>query len=357
MARVRRPTTPQPPEIAHAVSPSVLTPAVVLQTYGDGEWEQFALEWAAAFDPPYAHLDRVGGAGDKGRDIVAYTGDPNTACDLDVYQCKHYDHPIQPNEIWRELGKLCVYTFRGDYRVPRRYRIIAPHGVGGTLADLLTKPEELRAGLIAKWDDKCRAEISQSEEFLLEGALLNHVQGFDFRIVGYIPVHELLSQHRRTSHWFRRFRRDPPPRPASSPAPAEIQPTELRYVKQLLDAYGDNLKTQVPDVAALAPHTDHAEHFQRSRTDFFMADSLNRFYRDQFPPGAFEDVKKQVFDGVVEVASAAHPCGMTRVRETVKAAVQLPLAQTDYTPYVEPGDKKGVCHHLANDDKLVWVKP
>ena len=79
--------------------------------------------------------------------------------------------------------------------------------------------------------------------------------------------------------------------------------------------------------------------------------------RDPFPPGAFDDVKKQVFDGVIETACASHACGLTRVQETVKAAIQVPLAQTDYTPYVQPGDRKGLCHHLANDDKLKWVKP
>lgn len=343
--------------IAHPVSPAVLTPAVVIQTYNDEEWELFALEWANAFDPPYVHLDRVGGAGDKGRDIVAYTGQPNTTCDLDVYQCKHFDHPIRPNEIWRELGKLCVFTHRAAYRIPRKYRIIAPRGVGGSLADLLAKPEEMKRGLIQEWEGKCKTKISQSEEIPLEGKLLDHVQRFDFSIVGYIPVHELLAQHRRTPHWYRRFRRDPPARPPATPAPVDVQPEELRYVTQLLEAYGDNLKVGIPNVGALATFPDHAKHFQRARTDFFMAESLNRFYRDPFPPGAFEDVKKQVFDGVVETASADHACGYTRVRETVQEAMRVQLAQTDHTPYVQPGDRKGLCHHLANDDKLRWVKP
>lgn len=355
MAR-RRKTTAPTPETSHAVSPSVLTPAVVLQTYDDGEWEQFALEWAAAFDPPYAHLDRVGGAGDKGRDIVAYTGQPNTACALDVYQCKHYDHPIQPHEIWRELGKLCFYTHNGQYRIPRKYRIIAPHGVGGALGDLLTKPEELRNGLIAHWDSKCKNGISKTKELRLEAELLAHVHAFDFSIVGYVPVHELLAQHKKTTHWFRRFRRDPLVRPVASTPPTEIQPSELRYVAQLLRAYGDNLKTNIADTNALTPYAEHAGHFQRARTDFFMAESLNRFYRDPFPPGAFEDVKHQVYDGVVETASDSHPCGYSRVKETLKKAVDVVLAVTDYTPYVQPGDRKGLCHHLAQDDKLKWVK-
>src|SRR5689334_21644791 len=101
------------------VSPSVLLPPAVLKTYTDRQWEDFVLEWMEGFDPPYVHFDRIGGAGDMGRDIVAYTGAPNTACDLDVYQCKHYGHALQPNEMWVEFGKLCVYTHRKKYRVPR----------------------------------------------------------------------------------------------------------------------------------------------------------------------------------------------------------------------------------------------
>jgi hypothetical protein len=330
---------------------------LVIQTYDDAEWERFVLEWMEGFDPPYHHFDRIGGAGDKGRDIVAYTGAPNTACALDVYQCKHYEHPIQPNEIWCELGKLCVYTHSGDYRLPRRYRVVAPRGVGGKLGDLLARPLDLRGGLIERWDEKCRDKISAAGTFALEGALLEHVKAFDFSIVGYVPVHELLEQHRRTPHWHRRFKRDFPARPAPEDAPEAIQAYEFRYIRQLLDAYADHLRTPVPDVASLTAQPPLTDHLHRSRTDFFMADSLNRFYRDQFPEGAFDHIKKQILDGVIDTTNAPHADGLARVRATVQQAAQLPLARTDYEPYVEPGDKKGVCHHLSNDDKLRWVQP
>jgi hypothetical protein len=222
------------------------------------------LEWVSGFQPPYAHFDLVGGAGDKGRDIVAYTGQPNFTCDLDVYQCKHFDHPIQPNEIWRELGKLCYFTHAGSYRVPRRYRIVAPRGVGGSLADLLAKPEDLRSGLIEHWNAKCMAQITRHQNIPLTGGLRQHVERFDFAIVGYIPVHELLEQHRTTPHWFQRFRRDPPVRPAACPAPPTVQVQEMRYVEQLMDAYGDNLGCGVSQ-GSLPSHPEHAAHFQRSR--------------------------------------------------------------------------------------------
>lgn len=351
LAAVQTPADSQP------VCPSVLTPSVVIQTYDDTEWERFVLECMEGFDPPYVFFDRIGGPGDKGRDIVAYTGQPNTNCDLDVYQCKHYAHPIQPNEIWRELGKLCVYTNRGDYRVPRRYQIVAPQGVGGKLGELLTKPSELRDGLIKTWDARCRDKISVSEVFALEGSLLEYVKSFDFGIVGYVPVNELLKQHRRTASWHHRFKRDYPVRPPADQTPDTVQSYEFRYIRQLFDAYADHLGIPVPDLPSLATKASLVEHFHRSRTDFFMADSLNRFYRDQFPEGAFDHVKKQILDGVIDTTNAPHADAVARVRATVQQAAQLSLASTDYTPYVEPSDKKGVCHHLANDDKLTWVQP
>ena len=92
----------------------------------------------------------LGGAGDKGRDVVGYLGDPQTACEWDSYQCKHYDHPLMPTDIYTELGKLCVYTNRGDFTVPRRYRFVAPRGVGVKLHDMLRNAEKLREALIGR---------------------------------------------------------------------------------------------------------------------------------------------------------------------------------------------------------------
>jgi len=346
---------PSTPVHVCPVSASTLMPEQVLQLYSEDDWEQFILEWAEGFDPPYAHIERLGGPGDKGRDVVGYTGELNTDCEMDVYQCKHRPHPLFPGDIWTELGKLCVYTWRGDYRVPRRYQFVAPQGVGTSVHDLLQSPVKLRTQLIAEWDAQCRDKISKKQPFPLEGGLLQHVQIFNFSVVGYIPTSEVLEQHSRTRHWHHRFRRDYPPRPPAQQPPAEVAQNELRYVRQLLDAYADYLDVDLPDVPALQVHPNLANHFVRCRTDFYMAESLNRFYRDQFTEGAFEHVKKQVYDGVVDIATAPYADGYRRVVATVSQAAQVQLAQSEHTYCVEPGDKKGLCHHLANEDTLTWV--
>ncbi len=336
------------------VSPATLLPIHVIQLYDDTAWEEFVLEWLDGAQPKYPRFDRVGGAGDKGRDIVAYTTEQGPG-PLDVFQCKHYDRPLMPGNAWLELGKLCVYTWKNVYPVPRKYRFVAPRGVGTTLHDLLNDPEKLRAELIATWDQHCREGISSKEKFTLDGALLAHVKAFDFKIVGYEPPHAVLEQHRRTRHWHLRFKRDLPKRPAAGAPPAQPEQRELPYVTELLGAYGEHLGQEVPAVDNLDAHGDLKGHFSRARIDFFNADGLNRFYRDQFSEGAFDDVKKQIYDGVVDTATRDHADGYQRVLATAEQSVQVQLAQNDYTTYVEPSDKKGICHHLVNDDKLKWV--
>ena len=60
-----------------------------------GEWEDFVLEWAHSLKAKYAAVQRCGGAGDMGRDVVAY--EVNGQVDpWDNYQCKHYDHALHP---------------------------------------------------------------------------------------------------------------------------------------------------------------------------------------------------------------------------------------------------------------------
>ncbi len=102
-----------------------LTPLKFLQTFTADEWETFIEEWTAGFEPPYVQVVRLGGAGDMGRDVIGHLADTRP-CPCDVYQCKHYDHPLRPTDAYLELGKLCVYTQRGEYPVPRRYRFVPP---------------------------------------------------------------------------------------------------------------------------------------------------------------------------------------------------------------------------------------
>ena len=100
------------------------------------QWEHFTDEWAASLTD-YAKVERASGAGDKGCDIVAFPVEGGAV--WDNYQCKHYDKPLTPTDIWVELGKICHYSFIGEYTIPRKYRFVAPRNVGTKLASYLRK--------------------------------------------------------------------------------------------------------------------------------------------------------------------------------------------------------------------------
>ena len=52
----------------------------------EDSFEQFTLEWLyGCKKEKYLSIKRIGGAGDKGRDIVGYYSDGT----VDYYQCKH----------------------------------------------------------------------------------------------------------------------------------------------------------------------------------------------------------------------------------------------------------------------------
>lgn len=275
-----------------------LTPVKLIQTYSADDWEAFIEEWAEGFQPPYNQIVRLAGAGDKGRDVLGHIAPPEVRprpCDL--YQCKHYDHPLRPKEVLSELGKLCVYTHQGDYPLPRSYRFVPPRSVGPALHDLLNNPDRLRAELIQYWDTHCRKAISTIKDYPLEGDLRAHVDGFDFSIVWYLTPQEIVAQHQRTKHWSRRFRIDPPVRPALQAVPLAIQNRELPYVQELLDVYAELLQEPIA-VDQLAGRPSIQRHFTQNRGLFYSAEELARFSRDHFAPGAFEHTKQNIHDGV-----------------------------------------------------------
>lgn len=334
-----------------------LSPPKLISTYDSEEWEAFIEEWLQGFDPPYHLIDRLGGAGDMGRDVVGYLGDPASNCEWDNYQCKHYASRLGPSDIWVELGKLCVYSFQGQVRPPRRYRFVAPRGVSTKLHDLLRKPAELRDQLVVKWPSACEKHISDVEDFPLEGRLADYVASFDFSTVGYVPLNQIVEQHRRTRFWFQRFKTEPPVRPPDHTPPVEPTVGEAVYVSQLLNAYSQHCNAQIGCCEDLNSHPQVLPHFKRSRTYFYAAETLNRFSRDQFEPGAFDKTKKQVFDGVVDCAEACNESAFTKIGIVTERAVGIPLASgLSLSQYMTPADKKGICHHLVNDGELTWVK-
>ena len=332
-----------------------------IKDYSEDDFEGFIQEWAFFYkqlkEKRYVQVGKFGGAGDKGRDVVGYLDPMGSGGRIDIFQCKHYGHGLQPAEVYVELGKLCYYTFRGAFAVPEHYRFVCPYNVGSDLGLLLENPEDLRAKLIAMWPTHIETEISKKNPTKLEGKLLDHVKAFDLKRVGYKPIHEIVEEFRLTTRYAPRFGGGLViPRSPDKKPPAKIEDHEQRYVEQLIEAYQDH-KDDTVKLDTLAAHPEFETHFARSRERYFCAETLRHDVRDNLPDGVtFEQVQDQVLDAVAEICEDdGHGSGLVRVNAVTNHAGNYAVQDHALKGYVNSKILKGVCHQLANKDKLKWV--
>jgi hypothetical protein len=256
-----------------------------------------------------------------------------------------------------EIGKCLWHASQDRFRPPRKYYFMAPKDCGMTLKKLLLNVTELKAELFAKWDKWCASSITSTQTIALEGPLGAYADAFDFSIFTFKPTLEVIDEHRKTPYHVARFGGGLPDRPDAEGPPPDPAPEESRYLRQLMDAYGDHKKTTVLDHAALATWPELAKHYRRQREFFYHAESLRTFARDNVPPGTFEDLQEEVYDGVVEIEAAPHPDALARLNAVTQAATHLYITANGLISVTKIKDKRGICHQLANQDRLQWVKP
>ena len=316
---------PSPPEpctpSADTVASGPLVPAMDrMKLFSANDWEAFVLEWADSLKSKYQLVERCGGAGDMGRDVIATISKDNPNI-WDNFQCKHYDHPLMPGDIWLELGKAVYYSHQGEFTFPRKYRFVAPQGAGTTLIKLFKKPHDLKARLIKEWDKHCRHGITSTQVIVLEGDLRDHLDSLDFSVIGYIPAQRLVDDHRGTRWHVARFGGGLPQRPQAPDPPDEPAENEVVYLSKLLAAYADHRRQPVASVNDLAGVNDLLRHYSRSRKEFYSAESLRGFSRDTLPPGSYETLQDEVLAGVQDTLEGQH--------ETVSDACALSFKQRD----------------------------
>lgn len=338
--------------VVPAPSGSTIVPAIeLLRVFSPGQWEDFALEWAHSLTGRYQRVERCGGAGDLGRDVVAFVSDD----EWHNYQCKHYKEPLQPNQVVLELGKLCYYVHEKAFSAPSEYHFVAPQGAGNSLSLLFKKPEDVRARLIKDWATKCEEHITSTKKVPLTGELLDFVDGFDFSIVSYVPPMNLIEEHARTRWHAARFPGGLPPRPPAVVPHIDEEKFESPYIGRLLEAYSDHTGVALT-VADLAAHEPLHRHLLRSRERFFHAESLRNFSRDTLPPGQFEGLQDEFFDAVIDtVEDTSHADGFQRVKAATGVAQQLDPTNNALRQVLGVKDKAGICHQLADNARLKWV--
>ena len=326
-----------------------------VKNFSPDEWEEFIEEWANSLESEYVKVRRLGGKGDYGIDIAGFCTEKGFEDTWDNYQCKRYGHPLRPSDIWIELSKIIYYSYMGEYIPPRKHYFVASLDVGTKLEKLLNKPTELLQKFKENWDKYCRKEITTTKEIELKGKFLMYVDKFDFKIFSSKSHVELIEAHSHTNHHAVRFGGGLPTRPVTETPPSVPAASESRYIRQLLDAYGDHLGTCLHELGSLVEHDFLEKDFKRQRERFYHAESLRNFARDTVPEGTFRELQNEVYHGVVDVTDAAHQNGFERMKATVSQASTIALSANPLSSVTKSQDRQGICHQLANNDRLKWV--
>lgn len=342
-------------QIIHGPS---IPPQQRILLYSPEEWEGLVHEWTHfSLKQRYSQVQRFTGSGDKGIDIAGFVDQKKLLGVWDNYQCKRYlDHAVTPGEAWPEIGKILWYSFQGEYCPPRRYYFVSPHGVGTKLTRYLANSEKLKTAVIENWEKAIRRNITEQCDVPLEGSFRDYVEGFDFSIFDSVSSLRLIEEHRASPYHAARFGGGLGNRPCADEPPGEIDPKESRYVEHLLLAYADHTKKPVPDVPTLKTWPRLREHFGRQREAFYHAESLRVFARDTVPPGTFESLQDDIHNGVIDICDANHADGYERVLKVTQAARELHLTSNALLTCAKPKDRDGICHQLANEDRLEWTK-
>ncbi len=329
--------------------------AARVRLFSPEEWEEFIEEWATSLSDFYSKVRRFGGSGDLGVDVAGFTSDQGIHGTWDNYQCKRYSHPLRPSDIWIEIGKIVYYSHIGEYAAPRKHYFVCSSGIGTTLEKLLNNTAKLKDQARANWVKYCKRGITSTGEIPLDGALLTAFDEFDFSIFTSKSLLELIEGHATTGYHSTRFGGGLPLRPAPDNPPAVPSAHESRYIRQLLDAYGDHLGESLSSPDELVSHELLGKDYLRQRERFYYAESLRNFARDTVPEGTFDDLQDEVYHGVIDVCERDHTDGFDRMKATITQAAQISLTANPLAPATKAQDRQGICHQLANDDRLTWV--
>jgi hypothetical protein len=335
-----------------------ILPIKRLEIFSADEWEMFTEEWLDLKKQQYHEIERFGGAGDQGRDVAAYITDQRLpGYHWDCYQCKHYDRPLMPAQMWVEFGKLIYYTFKKEYPVPEKYYFVSPKGCGTGFTKLLQNADEIRKGLLANWDKLVSDKIIAKTKIVLDQDLTDYIHQFKFSIFDRVQQKTIIEEHKAHGNHLLWFGGGLPDRERLDEAaiPADIKPEETEYVTQLVKAYSTDSPTPYALLLDVPQNSNHFKHFTRARISFHHAEQLRNFSRDNLPIDTYQTFQKEIYDGIINIVESRHDNGFERVKAVESQSTLLPITSNALREVINMKDKTGVCHQLCNDKQLNWV--
>lgn len=336
-----------------ALAGETVSPLKRLQQMDESDWEDFTCELATYWKTKYLRVNRIGGSGDMGRDVIAYT--PDEA--WENFQCKYYNTPLNLSDILLEIAKLCYYSHEGHFSMPVKYYFVAKKGVNGVSLNALKDTEKLKQELISGWDKKCRTKITTTKSVELEGALLKFIKNeVDFSIFDQIPALKLIELHKNhTPYYIRRFGSVEFDRPLVQTPPLDIQNHELNYIEELLKAI-ESIQSKVTSVGDLDAFPEFLTELKNARKNFYSAESLEKFSRDSMPPDTYDNLLDECYESVSSLVLMIHANGWEKYLTISNHMTQISFTAHPLNLYMSIRDKKGACHQLVNKGVIKWNK-
>lgn len=348
----------QPPltVLAHSLRMAPMpSPKQMVSFYDPDQFEEFVKEWVPALDAKYVLVERHGGSGDHGVDVAGYLSHKRLEGQWHNYQCKRYAAALSWGTAAGEIRKMFVAAAAGAFTVPTRYVFVAPI-ISRSLPRQFAKPTECRTKFLQELSttrDKLVTALTDEQRRAVEELAANT----DFAMFECVDLDEMLELHKTTPHYVDRFPYAPFDQgPQQMIPPPQHRDDEARYVQRLVDVYCERFPGAISGLDDVPAVEEADEHLKRQREAFYAAEAVRVFARDATQPAYFERVKKDVYDIVVEVAARSYPDGWERHGAVMAVAGTVQLTPTVLTPFVETNARKGVCHHLANEDRLTWCR-
>lgn len=336
---------------------SKYSPEQLIFLFSSNDWEIFITEWAHFQETKYQLVAKSGGANDFGVDVACFSDKYlKYSAEWDCYQCKYYKDPLTPTDAIPEIGKILWHIYNGNIATsPTNYYFFAPKDCGPKFRNLLLDSDKLKQAVFTEWSAKCSKSITKKNEVLLEGEFLEFFERFDFTIFSYKSTISVIEDHRHTPYYAIRFGGGLPDRKPAEPAPLSPRRDETRYIEQILEAYSDKEKKKI-DKVNLCQYVSLEKHFNRQRNSFYSSEQLKAYSRDSVPAGTYDALLEDMYQGVVDVECRDHIDAYTRLLSVSQEAKNVQLTANALISVVRPLDRNGMCHQLANNDKLKWVK-
>ncbi len=317
----------------------------------DEELEMFCRAWTEK-KSGYVEVKRIAGTGDMGRDVVGFLTDARHDGPWDNYQCKQYRKSVSRSQGLLAIGKVLYWASQGHFSPPTNFYFVAPKGLARKLELLIDKPSELKKALIDGWATVCANSITRKVAVPLDAKVMGVINSYDFSNVRIVTIDDMMDDPAVKPLLIEKFGADPGKYPTAA-VPMDVQDIEMRYIDELVEAYGERAKEPFANHAAVLANVEHGPDLRRQRERFFEADAFQKFYRDNTSASIISGFRKDVKFGVIERWKVSADDTLARVEAVMNHAATVtcagPLAKYAHVPV-----KQGICHHFVNDGELSW---